>query len=179
MHCLKILERALRIQERFHKLLTSSGSSLLLTHLSKLLLGVNPRSGGPDHLLHVAKHVSYSAWLPQHALTAVRVLTFVTRGAQAQAQLLAEITASKNTIDEVRRAFVDCLESDEGLEDLQEAVLHLLHRSLPQPTPNLAHFLLGFDINRDLRATLFQQPGKYLIYYIISFQVIYFIYQYV
>jgi len=35
--------------------LSNSGCPLLLTGLSKLLLGVNPRSGKPDHLLNVAK----------------------------------------------------------------------------------------------------------------------------
>lgn len=50
--CLRLLDSALRLQQAF--LLTASGS-LMLSGLNKLLLGINSRSGKPDHLLNIAK----------------------------------------------------------------------------------------------------------------------------
>ncbi|XP_071445952.1 nuclear pore complex protein Nup205-like [Hetaerina americana] len=42
----------------------------------------------------------------------------------------------------------------------KEMVLRLLLQWLPQtPAPNLAHFFLGFHLSKDLRKTVFQQPG--------------------
>lgn len=55
LSCLDLLDRALAHQQNFFSFLSNSGCPLLLTGLSKLLLGVNPRSGKPDHLLNVAK----------------------------------------------------------------------------------------------------------------------------
>ena len=37
----------------------AAASSLVLTGLDKLLLGVNPRSGCADHALNIAKFVGY------------------------------------------------------------------------------------------------------------------------
>lgn len=55
LSCLDLLDRALAHQQKFFSFLSKSGCSLLLSGLNKLLLGVNPRSGKPDHLLNVAK----------------------------------------------------------------------------------------------------------------------------
>ena len=37
--------------------------------------------------------------------------------------------------------------------------MNLLQESLPQTPPNLAHYLLGFDITKNIRLTRLQQPG--------------------
>lgn len=55
--CLKLLDTALRLQHRFLSALSVAGSSLLLTGLNKLLLGINSRTNKPDHMLHIAKYV--------------------------------------------------------------------------------------------------------------------------
>jgi nuclear pore complex protein Nup205 len=55
LSCLDLLDRALAHQQKFFTFVSNSGCSLLLAGLNKLLLGVNPRSGKPDHLLNVAK----------------------------------------------------------------------------------------------------------------------------
>ena len=32
-------------------------------------------------------------------------------------------------------------------------------QSITRPSPNLAHYLLGFKISKDIRKTIIQQPG--------------------
>lgn len=57
--CLQLLDTALGLQQKFLMTLNNVGCSLLLTPLNKLLLGVNPRTGKPDHLLNIAKFVNF------------------------------------------------------------------------------------------------------------------------
>ena len=37
----------------------------MLTSLATLLLGVNPRTGKPDHVLNMTRFVFYGHWLPE------------------------------------------------------------------------------------------------------------------
>ena len=52
---LKLLHTALRLSEEFINAGRTAGASTLLTGLSKLLLGVNPRTGRPDHMLNMTR----------------------------------------------------------------------------------------------------------------------------
>ena len=55
---MQILETALMCQNGFlDASRAAAASSLVLTGLDKLILGVNPRSGRADHALNVAKFV--------------------------------------------------------------------------------------------------------------------------
>lgn len=193
-HALSIVEQTLAQQELFFDAHFAANCSILMSGLSKLLLGVNPRSGRPDHVVNVVRFVTYNVWLPAHALLAVRVLAFVVRQPQVGGLLLGEFTRSAALADELRHGFVECLEADGGAaaaerqanggdEPLEpttdrengtdrdadtvdgiematkEAIIALLEECLPQSAPNMAHFLLGFDISRDVRLTRLQQPG--------------------
>jgi nuclear pore complex protein Nup205 len=42
----------------------------------------------------------------------------------------------------------------------KEAILKLLQQCLGHASPNLAHYLLGFDINKDIKKSTFQQAGE-------------------
>jgi nuclear pore complex protein Nup205 len=42
----------------------------------------------------------------------------------------------------------------------KEAILKLLLQCLHHTPPNLAHYLLGFDLDKDISHTNFQQPGN-------------------
>lgn len=53
--CLQLLDCGLRLQQRYLLALSQASSSLLLTPLNKLLLGINSTTGKPDHLLNIAK----------------------------------------------------------------------------------------------------------------------------
>ncbi|XP_021914767.1 nuclear pore complex protein Nup205 isoform X2 [Zootermopsis nevadensis] len=172
LSCLDLLDRALAHQQKFFTFISNSGCSLLLAGLNKLLLGVNPRSGKPDHLLNVTKYVTYSAWLPHHALSSVRILLAITMYPTSHNQLISAFTSSQVHRMEIRHGFVECLEADEifsgdeidGEEmgvvgKTKEAILKLLQQCLSHSSPNLAHYLFGFEINKDIKKSTFQQPG--------------------
>lgn len=57
LSCLELLNKALEIQPKFMNLLSLSNSDRILTPLHQLLIGINARTGNPDHLLNIAKWV--------------------------------------------------------------------------------------------------------------------------
>ncbi|XP_035778429.1 nuclear pore complex protein Nup205-like [Anopheles albimanus] len=198
--CLQIIDSALKLQEDFFNLHLASPNPVILVGLSKLLLGMNPRTGKADHMLNVMKHITYSSWLPENSLVALRVLTMVMAQPDVNQLILALVTQTEALKNEIRQGFVECLESeinifeetgDELAEQainersammsteaehhqttasrcsetyialsLKAAVIHLIQDCLLQPVvPNLAHYLLGFDLGKELHQTNLQQPG--------------------
>lgn len=170
--CLQLLERALALQQRFHLLHSSTNSNLLLTGLSRLLLGLNSRTKNPDYLVSVGKYVTYNSWLPRHALSAVHILLSLSSYPNAAGQLVDMFTASPSLELEIRHGFVECLEADEEtIEDndtaeeagvilqTKEAILKLIQSCLNQASPNISHYLLGFQRTKDISKTVLQQPG--------------------
>ncbi|XP_075229968.1 nuclear pore complex protein Nup205 isoform X2 [Lycorma delicatula] len=170
---LQLLDTALGLQQRFLMTLNNVGCSLLLTPLNKLLLGINPRTGKPDHLLNIAKYVTYNNWLPNHALLSVRILLAVTSYPTPQCHILSVFTSTPQLKTHIRHGFVECLEADPDEvigseteeEDVgvvgrtKESICKLLLQCLNHAQPNLAHYLLGFELNKDVKHTIFQQPG--------------------
>ena len=175
MYCLEILEQGLRLQ---HQYMTIDSSSIgtptnkLSTGLSRLLLGVNPRTGKPDHMINVAKYVSYNSWLRRHAYVSVGVIQAVSSEPGADSELLSTFTSTPALATNIRHGFVECLDMDDNTEfedetgkekqhmgHCKERILLLMMQSITRPAPNLAHFLLGFDISKDIKKTVIQQPG--------------------
>ncbi|KAJ8924600.1 hypothetical protein NQ315_000750 [Exocentrus adspersus] len=161
--CLRILNRVLVLQPVFFSLLSASSASILLTSIYKLLLSINRRSGKPDHCVNIAKYVTYQLYLPKHSLYAVKILTLITNSPVAHNQFVNILLASDETKETVRSGFVECLDSvydgEEIVEDVKKEILKLLKQCLPHNTPNLTHFLMGFDLKRDISLTEFQFPG--------------------
>lgn len=161
--CLNILNRVLVLQPKFFSLLTSSSAPILLTSIYKLLLSINRRSGKPDHCVNIAKYVAYQLYLPEHSLLAVKILTLITSSPVAHNQFINILLASDETKETVRSGFVECLDSpddsDEVVDSVKKEILKLLKQCLPHNSPNLTHFLMGFDIKRDVSLTEFQFPG--------------------
>ncbi|XP_018577858.1 nuclear pore complex protein Nup205 [Anoplophora glabripennis] len=164
LSCLNILNRVLVLQPKFFSLLTSSSASILLTSIYKLLLSINRRSGKPDHCVNIAKYITYHLYLPKHSFDAVKILALITSSPVAHNQFIDILLASDEIKETVRSGFVECLDStnddnDEASYDIKKEVLKLLKQCLPYNTPNLTHFLMGFDIKRDVSLTEFQFPG--------------------
>ncbi|XP_058121334.1 nuclear pore complex protein Nup205 [Anopheles ziemanni] len=205
--CLQIIVRALNLQEDFFNVHLNSPNPVILVGLSKLLLGMNPRSGKADHMLNIMKHITYSTWLPENSLVALRILTIIMAQPDVNQLILSLVTQSESLKNEIRQGFVECLEADLNVSEepeaptiaphtlhttlnsktilaeddatgsgqqqqqrgshetyvtlcIKSAVLHLIQECLQQPvTPNLAHYLLGFDLSKDLHLTNLQQPG--------------------
>ena len=167
-YALRIIEKTLCAQDIFFETHFTSNSSQLLYGLNKLLLGVNPRSGKPDHMLNITKYVTFNNSLPQHCSIAIKILTMIARQPNVNQILLGVFTQSERVKLEIRQGFVECLEheavemedEDQNIElKIQESVIILLQECLPQSAPNLAHYLLGFDTTKDIRMTRMQQPG--------------------
>lgn len=128
-------------------------------------------------MLNIVKYVTYNSWLPKQALLAVRILSHVSRQPGVHTLLLSEFTRTTKLANEIRHGFVECLESDlpvfvdEETDDaiadngneieltIKEEIIKLLEECLPHSAPNVSHYLLGFDITKDIRQTLLQQPG--------------------
>ncbi|XP_076242862.1 nuclear pore complex protein Nup205 [Calliopsis andreniformis] len=172
LYCLEILERGLKTQHNYMSQLAAAKSiQKLLTGLSRLLLEVDPQSKKPDYMINVAKYVSYSSWLPQHAFHAVGVIHEVTNEPGADSELLSTFTATPNLTTHIRHGFVECLDTDIILDEdvessekqytgnCKERILLLMMQSITRPTPNLSHYLLGFEITKDIRKTILLQPG--------------------
>uniref|UniRef100_A0A2A4J9G9 Nuclear pore complex protein Nup205 n=1 Tax=Heliothis virescens TaxID=7102 RepID=A0A2A4J9G9_HELVI len=113
---LQILERALALERPLQTAAADAGRSVLIVPLSKLILAPE----GPDN----------NCRLVTHALAA-----------------------------EIRYGFVECLEAEEwtasstedgeqenSVRQAKEGILVLLQHVLPTAPPNLAHFLLGYNL---------------------------------
>uniref|UniRef100_A0AAG5DJ40 Nuclear pore complex protein Nup205 n=1 Tax=Anopheles atroparvus TaxID=41427 RepID=A0AAG5DJ40_ANOAO len=207
--CLQIIVKALNLQEEFFNVHLSSPNPVILVGLSKLLLGMNPRSGKADHMLNIMKHITYSTWLPENSLVALHILTIIMAQPDVNQLILGLVTQSDALKNEIRQGFVECLEADLNISEeaevppaasstmaqpspfasatnksmvvedepqggggqqacsetyialnIKSAVIHLIQECLQQPVaPNLAHYLLGFDLSKDLHLTNLQQPG--------------------
>lgn len=164
LKCLKIFDRALTLQSKFSLILANTSSPKLLTSLAKLLLSINPRSGRPDCCVTIAKYAGFQAFLPQHVLVAVNILIHVTRSSILHAQFTSILFVSDD-VTLIKNNFVECLEltsaySEEDVyAETKEKILKLLKQCLPYAAPNLTHYLLGFDLNKDIRKMQFQYPG--------------------
>lgn len=168
-YALNIIEMALMKQDAFFDAHFAANSSLLLSGLNKLILDVNPRTGKSDHMLNIAKMVTFNSSLPRHALSSVKIIRLIIRQPNINNQLLMVFTSNERVKLEIRQGFVECLESEvtENEEDelggiefaIKEEIISFIQDSLPQSAPNLAHYLLGFDISKNIRMSSLQQPG--------------------
>lgn len=165
LHCLNIIDKCLNLQTKFFSLLTASSMPILLTHLSKLLLTINPRSGKPDHVLNIAKYVSSQFLTTSHSLVALKILIYLTSSPAIHNQIVNILLSSDGMDREIFAGFVECL--DETIEEeraeitiaAKESVLKLLKQCLDYNAPNLSHFFFGFDLRKDVSHTVFQLPG--------------------
>lgn len=168
--CLQLLDSTLGLQQKFLDTCSGAKSSLLLTGLNKLLLGVNPCTRKSDHTLNIAKYVTYNSWLPSHALSAVHILLAITSHPTLPTHIVSVFTSTPALKTHIRHGFVECLEADDSepftdeeelslIGKTKEGIFKLLLQCLNHTPPNLSHYLLGFDLNKDIKKTTFQQPG--------------------
>ncbi|KAF5301267.1 hypothetical protein FQR65_LT00967 [Abscondita terminalis] len=165
VRCLNILDRALTLQSSFSKLATVGPCPVLLTHLNKLLLIINPRTGEPDYCMHISKYIGLQYSLPQHALVAAKILLNVTSSPALHSQYFNILMSNEKESKLIRSGFVECLDAvlskddGESLTMIKETIFKLLKQCLSYTGPNLTHFLFGFDLKGDISQTLFQNPG--------------------
>lgn len=174
LSCLEILEYGLKTQHQYmSQLAIVSSTNKILTGLSRLLLGVNYRTGKPDHMINVATYILYNSWLPRHAYISIGIVQAVSNEPGADIELLSTFTSTPSRTIRIRHGFIECLdvedtdnpseEKNEGNKkqsgNCKDKILLLIMQSINRPSPNLAHYLLGFDIAKDIKKTVIQQPG--------------------
>lgn len=166
---LKILNRGLELQSRVLDIARTTGSRRILNPLDKLLLGLNPRTGKPDHMFNVVKFVVFAWWLPRHGLAAVSILRRVASSSAAHPLLLANFTQTELIGSVIVKAFAEMIENDAAGEDDDDVtnaarigVIDLILEGLAFPAPSVSHFLLGFDLRNISRSTI-QPPGAVLV----------------
>lgn len=76
------------------ELIRRLGSALRVATLDSLLLGINSRTGKPDHMINIGKLVTLNQHLPQHALAALHIVRRVATSPSTQHPLLALYTKS-------------------------------------------------------------------------------------
>jgi len=171
---LTLLETGLRLSDSFISGARSAGASEVFTDLAKLLLGLNPRSGRPDHLFNVSRFILYGYWLPGARLSAVKIIRDVAASPANQASILATFTASEPIQQSVLKAFTEALDADE-VEDADMdsdeaegkdhagatrlAIMDLLLTGVTMSAPSVAHFLLGFDLRLGVGKSQLQPPS--------------------
>jgi len=149
----------------------NAGASVVLTPLSKLLLGVNSRSGRPDHLLNISRYVMYGSWMPVGRFHAIKILNYVASAPSNQMDLLATFTFNHAISNSVLKAFTDALDADEedestppgmGAKEVTAsrlAIVELLQAGLGMAAPTFAHFLLGFDVRKGVSKSHLESPS--------------------
>ncbi|KAL6266497.1 hypothetical protein P5V15_003346 [Pogonomyrmex californicus] len=151
LYCLEILKRGLKIQDNYMAQLSSIPSgNKIMTGLSRVLLDK------PDHMINIIKYVKYNLLqLLKQAFVAVGVIHGVTG---ADSELLSTFTEIPTLATNVRHLRL-CRVLDKPIGNCKERILLLMMHSITRPEPNLAHYLLGFEIIKDIRKTVIEQSG--------------------
>lgn len=182
--CLKMLETTLEKQDAVLEVVRGAGGGVRVESvdpLHHLLLHV---SGTPQQIINIIRCVSLFQCSPELALSAVKILQVVATYHKAVADLIYGMTSDQNLFKRVLHSFVERLEvavegssSSSNAEDtadptrdsltsataVQEEIkiniLRLLLLSVDRPAPNLAHLLLGYNVDSKLSQTELQNPG--------------------
>ncbi|CAG9783349.1 unnamed protein product [Diatraea saccharalis] len=161
MSALQILERGLALERALVAAANEAGRAVPIIGLSKLILA-SESSSGADRLVTCCRVVQLGGAC---AARATQLLTRALQAPHAAAHLLAALAHRHARADEIRHGFVECLEAEEWggqagvVRQTKEGILLLLHQALPTAPPNLAHFLLGYQLNEDVSKSALNEPG--------------------
>uniref|UniRef100_A0A8C5ATS5 Nucleoporin 205 n=1 Tax=Gadus morhua TaxID=8049 RepID=A0A8C5ATS5_GADMO len=176
LHCLCLLELALQKEVVFMDLLRESQASLLVSPLEQLLQGVSPQTRRADHIVNIASYLYHSSSNPEAAFQSAKILRHVARYPNIQIRLVGDFTHDPAVSDKLMAGFVECLDIDEAEESVEKEedsqnkvarirheikihILNLLMTSLELKPPNLALYLLGYEVKKAVSSTNLQDPG--------------------
>uniref|UniRef100_A0A673XLH2 Nucleoporin 205 n=1 Tax=Salmo trutta TaxID=8032 RepID=A0A673XLH2_SALTR len=178
LHCLCLLDLALQKEVVFMDLLRESQASLIVSPLEQLLQGVSSQSRRADHIVNIARYLYHSSSNPEAAFQSAKILQRIARYPNIQNRLVGDFTHDQAVSDKLMAGFVECLDNEgaeEGLEkgddsepakkearirhETQIHILNLLITSLELKTPNLALYLLGYEVKKPISSTNLQDAG--------------------
>nr|XP_057942817.1 nuclear pore complex protein Nup205 isoform X2 [Doryrhamphus excisus] len=178
LHCLCLLDLALQKEVVFMDLLRESQASLLVSPLEQLLQGVSPQTRRADHIVNVARYLYHNDSNPEAAFQSAKILRRIANYPNIQVRLVGDFTHDQTVSDKLMAGFVECLDNDEAEEgtetendsdcqkkvarirhETQIHILNLLITSLELKTPNLALYLLGYEVKKPVSSTNLQDQG--------------------
>ncbi|XP_040294299.1 nuclear pore complex protein Nup205 isoform X3 [Bufo bufo] len=176
--CFMLLNLTLQKENLFMDLLRESHIPLIVTPLEQLLQGINPRSKKADHVVNIARYLYHGSSNPELAFESAKILCKISSNANIQAKLVGDFTQDPKVSQKLMAGFVECLDSEESeevanpLEEMEEErklvtvhhetkihILNLLITSLEMKPPNLALYLLGFELKKPVSTTNLQDSG--------------------
>uniref|UniRef100_A0A8C3AR20 Nucleoporin 205 n=1 Tax=Cyclopterus lumpus TaxID=8103 RepID=A0A8C3AR20_CYCLU len=178
LRCLCLLDLALQKEVVFMDFLRESQASMLVSPLEQLLQGVSPQTRSADHIVNIARYLYHSSSNPEAAFQSAKILRRIANYPNIQTRLVGDFTHDQSVSEKLMAGFVECLDSEEAEEgtengddsDQQKKVarirhetrihmLNLLITSLELKTPNLALYLLGYEVKKPVSSTNLQDPG--------------------
>ncbi|KAF6731284.1 Nuclear pore complex protein Nup205 [Oryzias melastigma] len=178
LHCLCLLDLTLQKEVVFMDLLRESQASLLVSPLEQLLQGVSSQTRRADHIVNIARYLYHSSSNPEAAFQSAKILRRIATYPNIQMRLVGDFTHDQTVSEKLMAGFVECLdneEAEEGLEtedepdsqkkvsrirhETQIHILNLLITSLELKSPNLALYLLGYEVKKPVSSTNLQDPG--------------------
>ncbi|KAG9466567.1 hypothetical protein GDO78_016409 [Eleutherodactylus coqui] len=176
--CFMLLNLTLQKENLFMDLLRESHLSLIVTPLEQLLQGINPRSKKADHVVNIARYLYHGTSNPELAFESAKILCSISSNANIQAKIVGDFTQDSKVSQKLMAGFVECLDSEDSeevanpLEEIEEEtkrstvhhetkihILNLLITSLEMKQPNLALYLLGFELKKPVSTTNLQDSG--------------------
>ncbi|KFQ27551.1 Nuclear pore complex protein Nup205, partial [Mesitornis unicolor] len=177
-YCLALLNLTLQKENLFMDRLRESHLSLIVTPLEQLLQGINPRTKKADHVVNIARYLYHGNSNPELAFESAKILCCISYNSNIQIKLVGDFTHDQNISQKLMAGFVECLDNedaeelinpDEELEPEKKRarihhetrihILNLLITSLECSPPNLALYLLGYELKKPVSTTNLQDPG--------------------
>ncbi|XP_049630227.1 nuclear pore complex protein Nup205 [Suncus etruscus] len=178
-HCLAILNLTLQKENLFMDLLRESQLALIVTPLEQLLQGINPRTKKADNVVNIARYLYHGDTNPELAFESAKILCCISCNSNIQIKLVGDFTHDQGISQKLMAGFVECLDNedteefvrlDEEGSDVERKlagihhetrihILNLLITSLERNPPNLALYLLGFELKKPVSTTNLQDPG--------------------
>ncbi|BFZ24882.1 hypothetical protein BsWGS_27921 [Bradybaena similaris] len=182
--CLQLIVETFDRQGLLEARIRESASPIMVSSLERLLLAINPRTRKADYLVNITKFVVFNTFLAKHTLAALKILCHVCQETPSQSDIVNLFTADKQVSVELLQGFVECLDSNcpetepdkasvlaVGEADVSEVaesalqnaicerIIQLMLLSLDLAAPNMAHWLLGFYLQKPVIRTILQDPG--------------------
>ncbi|KAF4020328.1 hypothetical protein G4228_012030, partial [Cervus hanglu yarkandensis] len=178
-HCLALLNLTLQKENLFMDLLRESQLALIVSPLEQLLQGINPRTKKADNVVNIARYLYHGNTNPELAFESAKILCCISCNSNIQIKLVGDFTHDQSVSQKLMAGFVECLDSEDTeefvrLEEGSELekklagirhetrihILNLLITSLERNPPNLALYLLGFELKKPVSTTNLQDPVR-------------------
>uniref|UniRef100_A0A8C4M722 Nucleoporin 205 n=1 Tax=Equus asinus asinus TaxID=83772 RepID=A0A8C4M722_EQUAS len=173
-HCLALLNLTLQKENLFMDLLRESQLALIVSPLEQLLQGINPRTKKADNVVNIARYLYHGNTNPELAFESAKILCCISCNSNIQIKLVGDFTHDQSVSQKLMAGFVECLDSEDAEEFVRSElekklagirhetrihILNLLITSLERNPPNLALYLLGFELKKPVSTTNLQDPG--------------------